>query len=112
MINLKVPEWILLERLSARITCSKCKTIYNIKTLKPKKPGICDKCGGKLVQRDDEKPEAVKKRLEEYYKNTSPLTEFYRKKGIVVDVECDEIDVPPEVMVNKILEGLKKKGLK
>ncbi|MFH0832971.1 MAG: adenylate kinase [Candidatus Aenigmatarchaeota archaeon] len=107
VINLKVPEWILLERLSTRITCSKCKTIYNTKTLKPKKAGICDKCGGELIQRDDETHEGVKKRLEEYYKNTSPLIDFYKKKGLVVDIECTQIDIPPEIMVNKISEKLK-----
>lgn len=107
-INLKVPEWILLERLSTRISCKDCKTIYNTRTLKPKKEGVCDKCDGPLVQRDDETPDAIKKRLEEYKNNTAPLIGFYRSKGIVIDVECNEIDMPPEVMVEKIMNELKK----
>jgi adenylate kinase len=108
VINMKVPEWILLARLSTRVTCRDCKTIYNTRTLKPKKEDICDKCGGPLIQREDETPDAIKKRLDEYNKKTAPLIDFYREKGILVEVECNDIDIPPEIMVEKIMDELKK----
>lgn len=108
MINLVVPEWILLERLSGRVLCKKCGTIYNVKTLKPKKEGVCDKCGGTLIQRADETPESIKQRLKMYREQSEPLIEYYRKKGLVVDVECNQLDIPPEEMVGKILSELKK----
>jgi adenylate kinase len=108
VINLVVPEWILIKRLSARVQCSKCGTIFNTITLKPKKEGICDKCGGKLFQRDDDKPEAVKKRLAIYHSQSAPLIDFFRKKEIVVDIENNKLDTPPEEVVAKIIDKLKK----
>ena len=63
VLNLDVPEWILLKRLGGRVTCKECKEIYNLDNMKPKQEGICDRCGGELVQRDDDKPEAINKRL-------------------------------------------------
>jgi len=108
VINLVVPEWILIKRLSARVQCSKCGTIFNTITLKPKKEGICDKCGGKLTQRDDDKPDAVKKRLAIYHSQSAPLIGFFRTKGIVVDIENNKLDTPPEEVVAKIIDKLKK----
>ncbi len=105
-LYLDVPEWILLERLTSRVICEKCGKIYNLRTLKPKKEGICDICGGKLIRRKDETPEAIKKRLEEYEKKTKPLISYYEEKGILKKVSCDKIDIPPEVMVEKILKIL------
>ncbi len=106
VINLVVPEWVLLQRLSTRVQCKNCSTIFNTLTLKPKKEGICDKCGGHLYQRDDDKPEAIKKRLGLYHTMSAPLIKHYRDQGIVVDVECDSPDIPPEIMVGKIMDKL------
>jgi adenylate kinase len=108
VINLVVPEWILIKRLGARIQCKNCGAIFNLLTLKPKKEGICDKCGGPLYQRDDDKPEAVKKRLAIYHEQSAPLIDYYRKKGIVIDVHNDKLDTPPEIIVNLIIEKLSK----
>ena len=63
VLNFIVPESIILNRISTRRTCKNCSAIYNIKSLKPKAEGVCDKCGGGLIQREDEKPEVVKARL-------------------------------------------------
>jgi len=108
VINLVVPEWILLERLACRVTCENCQTIYNTKTLKPNKEGVCDKCGGKLIQRKDETPEGIKLRLKQYREMSEPLIDFYKKKGIVIDIKVDKADVPPDVVVAEILKKLEK----
>jgi len=112
VINLVVPEWVIVERLSSRRQCKKCGAIYNVRFLKPKTEGVCDKCGGKLFQRDDDKPAAIKVRLRVYEEKTQPLLEFFKKKGVeIVSVECNDVDIPPEIMVNKILKALKERKL-
>ena len=63
VILLMVPDWIIIERLSSRRICRNCGTVYNIRFLKPKVEGVCDKCGGPLYQRADDTPEVIKKRL-------------------------------------------------
>lgn len=80
IINLEVPEDVVLRRLTSRRTCSNpgCQAIYNIYTMPPKKDGICDKCGSALVQRDDETEEAIKVRLATYYEKTQPLIDYYK----------------------------------
>ena len=81
IINLEVPEEVVLKRLTSRRTCSNphCQAIYNIYSMPPKKEGICDKCGSSLIQRDDETEEAIKVRLETYYEKTQPLIDYYCK---------------------------------
>ena len=107
VINLKVPDDIIITRLSNRLICSKCGAIYNLLTLKPKKEGICDKCGGKLYRREDDKPEVIRERLNIYRKQTEPLIDYYTKKGLLRNVRCDDLMIPPEVMVEKIIEVIR-----
>lgn len=112
VINLVVPEWVIVERLSSRRVCKKCGTIYNVRYLKPKVEGVCDKCGGELMQRDDDKPDVIKDRLKVYEDNTKPLLELFKDKGTkIVDIECNDVDVPPQIMVDKILKKLKEEKL-
>ena len=106
VINMVVPEEIVVARLGTRITCRQCGEIYNTRTLPPKQEGICDKCGGELYQRDDQKPEVIKKRLEVYRKETEPLIQYYREKGILLDILTESIDEPPEIKVNQTLEAM------
>ena len=73
----------LVERLSGRRVCSKCQEPYHITTLKPKKEGVCDKCGGELIQRKDDTKEVIMDRLKVYHNETEPLIEYYSQKGIV-----------------------------
>jgi len=110
VINLVVPDWILIKRLSLRISCKNCGEIYNLVYLKPKKEGICDKCGKKLIQRKDETSEGIKMRLKEYEKKTKPLIEYYKNKSILINISNNKIETPPKVVVDKILEilGVKK----
>ncbi len=72
----------LMKRLTGRRTCRGCQQMYNVHFSKPKKDGVCDKCGGELYQRDDDKEATIKNRLEIYYKSTAPLIDYYSKKGI------------------------------
>ena len=111
VIRLVVPEWVIIERLSNRRTCKKCGAIYNVKYLRPKKPGICDRCGGALYQREDDKPEVIKERLRVYEAQTQPLITYYRDKVPFLDIECRSVDVPPETIVEKILQELQKTDL-
>ncbi len=108
VISLEVPENVIIARLSTRRICKKCGAIYNIKTLKPKKEGICDSCGGQLYQREDEKPEVIKKRLKVYLAQTQPLLKYYKNKNIVKNIKCEKFDIPPEVVIKKILKVIKK----
>ena len=78
---LKITDDIALKRLSTRRQCQKCKAIYGIPP--SKKKNICDKCKGRLTQRDDDRPAAIKKRLAIYRSETEPLVDYYKKKGIV-----------------------------
>ncbi len=90
MINLafliEISDETAIKRLSTRRTCSDCGEIFNILTRKPKQPGICDKCKGKLSQRDDDKEEVIKKRISLYENETKAIIEMYRKKGILKEV--------------------------
>ena len=90
----------IIERLSGRRICPKCGRIYHIKNNPPKKDNICDVCGTKLIQRDDDKPEAIKERLNIYRKRTEKVIDFYKNKGklIRVDAEGSIIDVSNEVL--------------
>jgi len=108
IINLNVPDWIIIKRLTARESCKKCGTIYNRLTLKPKKKGICDKCGGELYQRKDDTPALVKERLGLHKKQIGPLMKYYRKKKEnIIYIRVDKLNVPPEVVIKKILNELK-----
>ena len=83
VISLEIDEKEVLNRLSSRRVCEKCGKEYNIVSLPPKIPNICDICGSKLVQREDDKEEIIKKRLEVYWKQSSPVTDYYMKKGTI-----------------------------
>ncbi len=105
-INLVVPEWIIIQRLSNRRICGNCGEVYNIRFLKPKKRGICDKCGGELYQRIDDTSKVIRERLRVYKKQTQPLLAYYKGKVPSVEYKCESVDVPPETAVAEILKGL------
>lgn len=97
-----------LKRLGARRTCNVCGKVFNIITNPPKKEGICDSCGGNLIIRTDETPEAIETRLKQYLEKTQPLVEYYKTKGIVEEVDGNRgIDAISE----DIVERLKKRNL-
>ena len=111
IINLQVPEWIIVARLSSRRICKKCGAVYNVLYLKPKKEGICDVCGGELYQRPDDTEKVIKDRIKVYEQQTQPLLEYYKGKVPFVNFQCQDLNLPPEKAVTEILEGLRKTGL-
>jgi len=109
ILLLDVSDWIIIERLSSRRICRNCGTVYNVRFLKPKVEGICDKCGGPLYQRSDDNPEVIKKRLQVYQEQTRPLLEYFKAKKVpFVASSTPTLDTPPELIVDKIIAELKK----
>jgi adenylate kinase len=83
VIYLEVPEEELLRRLSGRRTCSRCNAIYQVDSMPSQVEGVCDRCGGPLIQREDERPEVVRNRLQVYAELTEPLLAYYQKRGLL-----------------------------
>jgi adenylate kinase len=104
-----VPDWVIIERLSSRRICRNCGTVYNIRFLKPKVGGICDRCGGPLYQRPDDTPEIIKKRIQVYEEQTQPILRLFKEKAVPFAVaHCDKLDMPPDTVVDAILKDLQK----
>lgn len=87
LVNIVVPDDILIHRISDRRTCLDCNASYHLLYKRPKKEGICDICGSKLIQRSDDNETAVSKRLEVFHHNTAPVIDYYRKHGLVLDID-------------------------
>ena len=87
VVSIEISDEVIMERMSGRRVCEACGASYHLVAVPPKQEGICDKCGGKLVQRKDDAPETVKARLEVYHKETEPLKDFYAKRGLLKSVE-------------------------
>ena len=85
VVNIQADEDIIIERIGKRRVCE-CGAIYHLDYIKPKREGFCDKCSGQLYQREDDKPEAVKERLNVYKEQTEPLINYYNEKGLIIDV--------------------------
>jgi len=88
--NIAVPDDVLVERVGGRRICRTCGEAYHVQFNPPKQPGVCDKDGGELYQRDDDRPETVRKRLQVYWKQTSPLIDYYRGQGVLVEINGDQ----------------------
>lgn len=87
VLNIVVDFDDLVRRAVSRRICPKCAAVYNLESMPPKRPGVCDRCGAPLIQRDDDKEETVRNRLKVYSDQTAPLIEHFRKKGILVDID-------------------------
>ncbi|KPK48259.1 MAG: adenylate kinase [Dehalococcoidia bacterium SM23_28_2] len=87
VLYIKVPEDELLSRLSGRWNCRQCGSVYHQRFQPPRQAGRCDQCGGELYQRDDDRPETVRKRLEVYFQQTAPLIDYYRERGKLVEID-------------------------
>ena len=87
VVSIEISDEVIMERMSGRRVCEACGASYHLVAVPPKQEGICDKCGGKLVQRKDDAPETVKARLEVYHKETEPLKAFYAQRGLLKSVE-------------------------
>jgi len=122
IINLIMPEKFLIEKIAARRVCKNCGDVYNIADIhevidgveyilppmNPKKAGVCDKCGGELIQRNDDKAETVKERLKVYEKQSKPVIKYLKGKVKFLDIKVTR---GPEIMVEKIANEIKKTGI-
>ena len=99
------PE-IIVVRMSGRRSCPDCGAVYHVDNNPPKLKDICDACGGQLVTREDDKPETVRKRLDNYFKLTEPLVSHYRKQGLVRDIEADKPIPEIKEEVGQLMEEL------
>ena len=88
VLDLDVDFDEVVKRLSGRRTCKKCGHVWHLEFDPPTQPGVCDKCGGELYQRDDDQPETVRHRLEVYHQQTEPLIDFYRNLGKLVAIDA------------------------
>ena len=104
VLDIEVPDEKITARMSGRRVCSKCGNSYHLLYKKPAEEGVCDACGGELVQRKDDAPETVSARLKEYHEMTEPLKDFYRELGKLVVVEGQEEVADTTALVFKALE--------
>ena len=104
VLSIEISDEEIEERMEGRRVCQSCGAPYHVKAKPPKQEGVCDACGGALIQRDDDKPETVRRRLEVYHQETEPLKDYYQAKGILVPVDNqDTIEGTTQV----IMEALK-----
>lgn len=87
VVNVAVPRGDIVRRLTGRRSCPKCQAVFHVEFSPPKREGICDRCGGELVQRSDDKRETVENRLSVYEEQTAPLIAYYRQRGLLSDVD-------------------------
>ncbi len=86
-VELVVPDEEVVRRLSGRRICRVCQAAYHVEFNPPTRPGLCDKCGGELYQREDDRPEVVRRRLEVYHRQTTPVMEYYRQAGVLRQID-------------------------
>ena len=103
VLSIEISDREIEERMGGRRVCSGCGAPYHVKARPPKREGVCDSCGGSLVQRDDDRPETVRQRLEVYHTETEPLKGFYEGKGLLSPVaNQDTIEGTAKVMMEAL----------
>ena len=105
VVSMEIADEAIMERMSGRRVCEKCGASYHIVAVPPKTEGICDECGGALVTRKDDAPETVRDRLTVYHKETEPLKDFYRSRGVLNPVEDQGSVEATSKAILSVLEG-------
>ncbi|CAA9551133.1 MAG: Adenylate kinase [uncultured Thermomicrobiales bacterium] len=103
VVRIDVPLAMLVARLAGRRVCKRCGAVYHVEFNPPRADGVCDRCGGEVVQREDDTAEAVTKRLEIYFKQTEPLLAYYEERGLVAAVDGDR---PIEAVTEAIVAAI------
>jgi len=103
VVSIEISEEEILRRMSGRRVCEACGSSYNVEAVPPRVEGICDNCGGKLIQRRDDTPETVRERLKVYHNETEPLVDFYAARGLLKPVQVAD---GKEATTRKILDVL------
>lgn len=106
IINLLAADEVLLDRISGRRTCGRCKAVYHIRNNPPRHATICDQCGNSLTQREDDKVDVVRERLRIYHEQTAPVLTYYQKQNTVHDVDGTGAVDAVNAAVNKIVDRL------
>lgn len=101
VIHLAVDYNVIIDRLAARRQCANCQAVYNLKQNPPRKEGICDNCGGALVQREDDREEVIRERLTAYERQTAPVLEYFRGAGYEID-EVSASEGAPQTIAQQI----------
>ena len=108
VIDFTADHHIILDRLSGRIICRSCGRIYHLKSIIPKKPGMCDFCQGEVYQRDDDLAQVVEERLRHYAQQAAPLLAYYRQKGLLREIHInEEYGLHKEMIQQRILKVIK-----
>jgi len=103
VIDIHAGDDVIIKRLSGRRVCPECTAIYHIRTSEMARNGICENCGAKLIQREDDREETVRKRLETYHDQTEPLINYYREKGLLVRVQGEGSAAETTVEIYQVL---------
>lgn len=104
VVSIEVPDEVIVRRLSARRSCPRDGTVYHLEHMPPKQPDVCDKCGEPLVQREDDRPETIQKRLDAFHAQTSPLKRYYEERGLLKAVDGTR---PPDDVCKAIQQAVK-----
>ncbi len=107
VLSYELPLDQIVARLSGRRTCANCKAVYHVQTRPPRNEGVCDHCGGKLCQREDDRPESIRVRMEAYERSTAPLADFYRRRNLLVPIMADGT---PEAIFERSIAALNAKS--
>lgn len=107
VLDYELPTDEVIKRLSGRRTCAGCKAVFHVITMPPKTDGVCDHCGGQLYQREDDRPESIRVRLDAYANSTSPLTDYYRKLNLLIPISATG---SPEEIFERTLTALTARG--
>lgn len=89
VVSFEVDDEVVVNRLGGRRTCTGCQAMYHVAFAPPEREGVCDRCGGKVVQRDDDREDVIRRRLEVFKESTRPLLEYYRERGLLVRIPAD-----------------------
>ncbi len=103
VLSYELPLEQIVSRLGGRRTCPRCKSVFHVQARPPKKPEVCDHCGESLIQRDDDRPEAIRVRMDAYQASTAPLADYYRRKDLLVSIAANGT---PEEIVERSLAVL------
>ncbi len=102
VVNYELPLPAIVERLSGRRTCARCKAVFHVTRQPPRSEGVCDRCGGHLFQREDDRPESITVRMAAYENSTAPLIRFYEDLGLLLPIVAD--GSPEEILARTLLE--------
>ena len=107
VLSVQVPHRVIVERLAGRRTCKGCGALYHLTLDPPSKEGVCDRCGGELYQRDDDREETITARLKVYEAQTAPLVNYYRERGMLREI--DGVGKVDEIR-SRVIEALGDRG--